>query len=241
MQDSFDPLTIVFLVLAVFVLWKLRSVLGQRTGNERPPYDPFARKDPAKPEDKAPATAVNDDNVIPLPGAGAPQRDRATARAEWNDIAPKGSPIAVGLEKIADAEPGFNPRQFLEGAKSAYEAIVLAFSQADRAALKSLLSDEVYEGFERVISEREKNGEKPETTFVAIAQPEITEAEVSGGVAQLTLRFNSKLIAATRDRTGAIVDGDPEAVVDVTDVWTFARTLGSADPNWRLVATEGGA
>jgi len=240
MQDSFDPLTIIFLALAVFIIWKLRSVLGQRTGSERPPYDPFARKDAAKPDEKAPQPDGGG-KVIHLPGSGpvAPAAGQSSDE-RWTGIAEKGAPVAAALDSIAAAEPQFDARQFLEGAKSAYETIVLAFSRGDRITLKSLLSQEVYEGFERVIAERENEGQRSETTFVAIAQPVISDAEVSGKNAQLTLRFTSKLIAATRNRAGDVVDGDPEGVVDVTDVWTFARTLGSRDPNWRLVATEAG-
>lgn len=237
MQDSFDPLTIIFLALAVFIIWKLRSVLGQRTGSERPPYDPFTRKDAAKPDEKI-SQPDGGGNVIHLPGSGTAAPASQPSAERWMGIAEKDTPIAAALDSIASVEPQFDAKQFLEGAKSAYETIVLAFSRGDRITLKSLLSQEVYEGFERVIAEREKEGQRAETTFVAISQPVISDAEVNGKNAQLTLRFTSKLIAATRNRAGEVVDGDPEGLVDVTDVWTFARTLGSRDPNWRLVATE---
>lgn len=240
MQDSFDPLTIIFLVLAVFILWKLRSVLGQRTGAERPPNDPFTRKDTQKMGEPAGKPKLGE-NVIQLPGAGQPPTPVTVPTEQWVGIAERGSPIAIALDEVAAAEPQFDAKQFLEGAKSAYEAIVVAFSRGDRSTLKSLLAPEVFDGFESVISEREKNGERSETTFVSISQPEITAAVVQAGRAQLTLRFMSKLIAATRNGAGEIVDGDAEAVVDVTDVWTFARTLGSKDPNWRLVTTEANA
>jgi predicted lipid-binding transport protein (Tim44 family) len=118
--------------------------------------------------------------------------------------------------------------------------IVTSFAQGDRKSLKNLLSREVYEGFERAIVDRERRGEKAETTFVSIDKAEIVAVEVRNRVAQITLRFLSKLITVTRDAQGNVVEGSPEAVVDVTDVWTFARTLGSRDPNWQLVATEAG-
>jgi predicted lipid-binding transport protein (Tim44 family) len=98
----------------------------------------------------------------------------------------------------------------------------------------------VFEGFERAITERERRNERAETTFVSIDKADLAAVEVRGGVAQVTVRFLSKLITATRDAAGAVVDGSPETVVDVTDVWTFARTLGSRDPTWHLVATEAG-
>jgi predicted lipid-binding transport protein (Tim44 family) len=239
MQDSFDITTIIFLALAVFVIWRLRSVLGQRTGHEKPPLDPFSRREPPA----RPGAITESDNVVKLPSAGA---DRAAAAAaepradRWKGIAEPETPVARGLDAIVRQEPAFDVRTFLEGAKMAYEMIVTAFAQGDRKSLKGLLSKDVYEGFERAIGERERRGEKAETTFVSIDRADIEGVEVKGRVAQVTVRFLSKLITATRDAQGRVVDGSPEAVVDVTDVWTFARALGSRDPNWQLVATEAG-
>jgi predicted lipid-binding transport protein (Tim44 family) len=238
MQDSFDITTLIFLGLAVFVIWRLRSVLGQKTGHEQPPVDPFARRDtPARP---GPATQEGD-NVVRLPGANADRPAMATPAADrWKGIAEPNSVTAQGLDEIARAEPQFDAREFLDGAKGAYEMIVTAFAQGDRRILKDLLSKEVYEGFERAIVDRERRGEKVETTFVSIDKAEMAGVEVRGSNAQIIVRFLSKLITATRDAAGVVVDGSPETVVDVTDVWTFARTLGSRDPNWLLVATEAG-
>ena len=237
MQDSFDITTLIFLGLAVFVIWRLRSVLGQKTGHEQPPFDPFSRRDP-------PARGANSqegDNVVRLPGATSDRPAPAGQAAErWKGIAEPGSRTARGLDEIARSEPSFNPGQFLEGAKAAYEMIVTAFANGDRKALRDLLSKDVFEGFERAINEREKKGQKVETTFVSIDKAEIAGVEVRGGNAQVMVRFLSKLITAIRDATGAVVDGSPDTVVDVTDVWTFARALGSRDPNWQLVATETG-
>jgi predicted lipid-binding transport protein (Tim44 family) len=239
MQDSLDVTTIIFIALAVFVVWRLRSVLGQKTGHEQPPVDPFARRAP--PDAAAPSAAARD-NVVRLPtnGAERPPAADVPPAERWAGIAEPGSSVAAGLDQIDKAEPGFDARGFLEGAKTAYEMTVLAFAQGDRKTLKNLLSKEVYEGFERAISEREKRGEKAETTFVSLDKAEITGVELRGRVGQVTVRFLSKLITATRDAAGKVIDGDPEAVVDVTDVWTFARPLASRDPNWQLVATEAG-
>ena len=244
MQDSFDITTLIFLALAVFVIWRLRSVLGQKTGNEQPPFDPFSRREP--PPANRPANGNGNvsegDNVVRLPGAQAerPTTVAAPTAERWQGIAEPGTRIAEGLDTIKKAEPSFDAGGFLEGAKSAYEMIVTAFAQGDRRTLKDLLAREVYDGFERAIVDREKRGEKVETTFVSIDRAEIAGVEVRGSSAQDVLRFLSKLITATRDATGKVVDGSPDTVVDVTDVWTFSRTLGSRDPNWLLVATEAG-
>jgi predicted lipid-binding transport protein (Tim44 family) len=216
-------------------------VLGQKTGQEKPPFDPFSRREPPV-QGPRPAARANDDNVVRLPGSASSPTGATAELApdRWKGVAEPGSPAAAGLDEIAKIEPGFDAREFVEGAKMAYEMIVTAFAQGDRKSLKNLLSRDVYEGFERAIVERERRGEKAETTFVSIDKAEITGVEVRNRVAQITVRFLSKLITVTRDAQGNVVDGNPEAVVDVTDVWTFARTLGTRDPNWQLVATEAG-
>lgn len=235
MSDQFDVTTLIFLALAVFVIWRLRSVLGQKTGQEQPPIDPFARRepDPLRP-------AAGGDNVVRLPTGSAERAAPAPAPERWAGVAEPGSAVARGLDEIAKVEPGFDAKGFVEGAKSAYELIVSAFAQGDTKTLKGLLSRDVYEGFERAIQEREKRGEKAETTFVSIDKAEMVAVEVRNRVAQISMRFVSKLITATRDVAGAVIEGDPESVVDVTDTWAFARTLGTRDPNWQLVATEAG-
>ena len=239
MQDSLDVTTIIFLALAAFVIWRLRSVLGQKTGREQPPVmrrepPPPARQEPGSPEPG---------NVVRLPGAAAGRANGSGAELapdRWKGVAEPGSAVATGLDEIAKVEPGFDAPGFIEGAKMAYEMIVTAFSQGDRKTLKNLLSRDVYEGFDRAIGEREKRGEKAETTFVSIDKAEIVGVEVRNQVAHMMVRFVSQLITATRNAEGAVVDGSAEAVVEVTDVWTFARPIGSRDPNWQLVATEAG-
>jgi predicted lipid-binding transport protein (Tim44 family) len=115
---------------------------------------------------------------------------------------------------------------------------VTAFADGDRKSLKQLLSAEVYDGFVQAISGREARGEKIEFKFVGIDKAEITAATVKGTTAQVTVRFLSKLVSATHDKDGKVIDGDPTHVGDVTDIWTFAREVASRDPNWKLVATE---
>ncbi|WP_349369521.1 Tim44/TimA family putative adaptor protein [Salinarimonas sp.] len=233
MQESFDLTTLIFLALAVFVIWRLRSVLGTKTGNEKPPRDAFGRETPGS----RGARSGGGDNVVRLPNgsAGAP-----SSPDRWKGVAAPGAAVTEGLDEIARQEPQFNGREFLEGAKMAYEMIVTAFAAGDRKTLKDLLSKEVYDGFEAAIADRETRGEKAETTFVAIDKAEITAAEVKGKTAQITVRIVSELISVTRSAAGDVVEGSADQVVDVTDVWTFARQLGARDPNWQLVATEAG-
>ena len=237
MRDVFDIYTIIFLALAVFIFLRLRSVLGQRTGRERPPYDPYAAREPSRP---APDKVVALPNRMPEVVAAKPAESAPPPGERWKGIAEVGTPLAAGLDTLVGADPNFDAKHFLTGARTAYEMIVNAFAEGDRRTLKNLLSRDVYDGFENAISEREKRGETAENRFVSIDNAEITAAELRGRVAQLTVRFQSKLVTATRDKDGNVTDGNAEKVTDVTDVWTFARDLSSRDPNWKLVATEAG-
>ena len=228
-MEFFDFGTIFFLVAAVVIFIQLRNVLGRRTGNERPPFNPYS-SDKLKKADNA-----NGDNVVPLP-----RRDDAPVNnfEAIDAVAAPGTALNNGLRSVRQADPSFDPRPFVEGAKTAYEMIVMSFADGDRKALKGLLSKEVYEGFIAAIDERESRGEKIQSSFVGIDKAAITSAEMKGTEAHLTLRIVSQLISATLDKEGKVVDGDPDSVAEVKDVWTFARDTRSKDPNWRLVATE---
>ena len=232
----FDIYTIIFLALAVFIFLRLRSVLGQRTGRERPPYDPYSSaRDALRP---APG-----DKVVALPGR-APDTQKPVDPAEpidrWKGIAEPGSALAAGLDAIAREDKSFDAKHFVTGARAAYDMIVTAYAAGDRRQLKSLLGREVYDGFEQAIKDRESRGETVETRFVSIDGADLVAAEMRGKTAQVTVRFQSQLVSVTRDKHGAVIDGNPDKVTDVTDVWTFARDINSRDPNWKLVATEAG-
>lgn len=232
----FDTTTILLLAVAVLIFLKLRSVLGQRTGRERPPYDPYS----APPD---PVRNSAGDKVVTLPqraSEAARPAEPAEAPDRYAGFATPGSPVAKGLDAIVAVDKNFDVKQFIAGARAAYEMIVTAYAVGDRRSLKNLLGREVYDGFEAVIREREGRGETVETRFVSIDRTEITNAELRGKMAQLTLRFVSQLVSATRNRNGNVIDGSADTVTSVTDVWTFAREVTSRDPNWNLVATEGG-
>lgn len=235
MQEPFDITTVIFALLAAFVVWKLRSVLGTRTGHERPPQD-RARPDGlqnTKPEG----------NVIRLPGAANDAGNSAPAANadRWAPFASSGSAVATGFDQIAALDAGFRPGEFVEGAKGAYEMIISAFAAGDRSTLQGLLAKDVYESFAAAVADRESRGETVQTTFVSFDRAEFEDAHVRGKTANVTMKFQSKLITATKDKSGAVIDGSTDKVVDMTDIWTFARDLTLRDPNWKLVATEAGA
>jgi predicted lipid-binding transport protein (Tim44 family) len=230
-MEFFDFGTIFFLVAAVVIFFQLRNVLGRRTGNERPPFDPYTA---GRKRETDPAST---DNVVSLPRKRAPGEPDETYAA-IDAAAPPPSDLNKGMRAIKDADPSFEPKSFVEGAKMAYEMIVMAYADGDRKTLKNLLSREVFDGFVAAISDREGRSEKIQSSFVGIDKADIVSAEMKGSESHVTLRIVSELISATRNKAGEVIDGDPETVAEVKDVWTFARDTRSKDPNWKLVATE---
>lgn len=211
--------------VAGIILFRLYTVLGRRTGNERPPQERFERAGGAAAEPSKPG-----DNVVLLP-----DRSARPETAEPSD------PMARGLLDIKLADRSFDSDHFVEGARRAYEMIVTAFAKDDRDALRPLLSDEVYTAFDHVIAEREAKKEKVEFTFVGLREVKIVHAALKKDLAEVTLSFAAQFISVTTDADGKPVEGDSKTVRDVTDVWTFERNVRASDPNWRLVATSGEA
>lgn len=236
MNGTFDIYTLLFLVLAVVIFLRLRNVLGRRTGNERPPYDPYSAREAQ--------SRGKDDNVVALPRGeeGHGQEDATgqveTAEERIREFMPQEGPVADGLVAIAKADPSFDPKQFLVGAKTAYEMVVTSFAEGNTKVLKSLLSTDVYEGFVGEIKDRQERNEIVDSSFIGINKADVIEAELRSSTAHVTVKFVSQLIRAIRNKSGEVIDGDPKQVRDVTDIWTFARDVTSRDPNWKLVATQ---
>lgn len=219
--------TLIFFVLAVVVFIQLRNVLGRRTGSERPPFDPYSK--PVR------AGTESDDNIVALP-----RRDRPVADdfSDIDSVAPSGSRLNNGLRAIRRADPAFTPAAFCDGAKAAYEMIMTAFANGNQAILKNLLIKDVYEGFAQAIEEREANGQSVRFSLVGVNKAEITDAGMQKNEAYITMRLFSEVISATYDKDDTLVDGNPQAIVEIRDRWTFARNVQARDPNWKLVATE---
>ena len=228
-MEFFDFGTIFFFIAAVIIFLQLRNVLGRRTGNEKPPFDPYTS---ARSADTGP-TAADADNVVSLPRRAGEKDFTAIDKA-----APAGTPLNDGLRAIYAADPSFDPASFVDGLKIAYEMIVMSFADGDRKVLKNLLSKEVFEGFVSAIDEREARGESVRSSFVGIDKAEITGAEMKGPEAHVTVNIVSQMISSTYDKDGKLIDGDPDNVLEIKDLWTFARDTRSRDPNWKLVATE---
>jgi len=230
MQGGFDAIEIVVLAaLAAFIVWKLYGMLGRKTGHEntsRPVETPHHRREQVRHEDNGPA------------GMGQSEANNSGG-GNISDVAPVGSPLAAKLTEIQLADRSFDPQSFIAGAKQAYEMIVTAYAAGDRATLKPLLSADVYEGFEAAIADRESRGETVEFQFIGISTAEVTDAELEDRTAEITVKFISEVITVTKNSDGAVIDGDPTAVRQTIDTWTFARDTRSSDPSWELIGTDG--
>jgi predicted lipid-binding transport protein (Tim44 family) len=222
--------------IAAFIGYRIYTVLGRRTGNEQRPMDPVSRREST--EQRRTAAGTQDDKVVPLP---LPREPVTRPRNSVLTSFPPGSPVAAGLSAIRAEDPGFDAEAFLDGAKFAHEMIVKAFADGDGETLRPLLAEDVRESFDVAIDERLKAGRRVEFAFVGLKTAAIEEARLNGRIAEVTVKFVSELISATRDAAGAVVDGAVGVVREVTDVWTFARDVRSSDPNWKLVATAGAA
>lgn len=212
---------LIFAAVAGFLIWRLRSVLGRRTGHERTEAESYP---PAA--DKYDAV----DNVVHLP------EPEDKNRAPEPDIDPD-SPLGAALTQIQVADRGFEPGEFLHGARAAFEMIIDAFASGDLSEVEGFLADDVRRNFAQAIKAREEAGETLESTLVSFQKVEIVDARMDGREAQITVKFVTEQSNVVRDSEGRIVDGDPSAIAEITDIWTFSRDTRSRDPNWMLVET----
>jgi predicted lipid-binding transport protein (Tim44 family) len=221
---------ILFAMVAAFLVLRLRSVLGRRTGHERR-QDPLLRRAEISSSEKLGDTAVGVGNRGPAP---LPAMDMPV------DMSPPAGAVAAGLGRIHAADPGFDTAQFVAGARAAFAMIVDAFAAGEKAKLRPLLNDDVYKPFSAAIDERHAAGETLETRILRLKRLDIDEADLAGRIARVTLKFVSDQINVVRAHDGSIVDGDPEHGVEKTDFWSFERDTRATDPNWVLVATASG-
>ncbi len=215
---------LVIVAIAIFagvILFRLYTVLGRRTGNEREPRERFGGV--------GGNATPGGDNVVALP-------DRTGASAQPKPL----DEVECGLMDIKLADRNFETEHFLSGAKKAHELIVTAFAGGERDTLQPLLSDDVYAAFDHVLKDREARHEIVKFTVVGYKDVKITYAGLKGRTAEITLAFVTQVISSTIDAAGVVIAGDAANAHDVTDIWTFARDVDARDPNWTLVATSGG-
>lgn len=210
---------ILFGMIAAFLVLRLRSILGRRTGFERqaPPYQPPPSQPTAGPtiEGRAETAAPTSTHTLPDPSG----------------------PLGQTLAKMRSADHNFDPNAFLDGAEKAFRIIVAAFAGGDRNTLRSLLSDDTYHAFDQALAAREAAGQTQVSTIHSIHNATIEAAELRGSVASITVRFLSDQTSLTKDKDDHPVVGT-DAVTEITDVWSFERDLASRDPVWRLVSAQ---
>jgi predicted lipid-binding transport protein (Tim44 family) len=244
MSEGYQVLDIIiFALLAGFLFFQLRRVLGRRTGNEKPPFKPVPMSGAPRRDDPR-----RDDNVVALPPRPADLKPAGDAPGDAAGDAPGdaagdaagdlGSSLADGLSQIKAADPSFRADDFLAGARAAFEMILEAFARGDSPALRPLLADEVYRKFAAAIEARARAGEVLESTLVGIRTAELVEARLEGRDATITVKIVSEQVNITKKRDGTVVEGDPSEVGLLTDVWTFQRNTRARDPNWKLIATH---
>ena len=224
MANSQLLIIVALAMVAGIILFRLFTVLGRRTGSEREPPRPYQRVGGGTADDK---------KVVPLPDRVAPAAGSVAAEK------PSG-PLARVLLDIKLADRTFEVDHFVDGARHAYEMILTAFASGNRQTLRPLLSDEVYGAFDNVIMGREQRKETVNFSFVGVKDARISHAALKGRSAEVTVAFDAQYISATSNESGAVIDGDPKAVRDAADIWTFARDVRAGDPNWTLVATTYG-
>jgi len=216
--------TIQLLVLAgiaLFLLLKLKSVLGTREGFEKPP----AAAPDSPPRNPRPQLEVIE---------GGPDRD-------ITDHVEEGSDTAKALAAMKKADPDFSVSEFLQGARGAYEMILMAFERGQLDSIVPFLSEDVLEAFSEVVDARDAQGLTVEANFIGVREISLVGAEFDEAtrLGEVTIKFVGELNSIVRDRAGDIIEGGKNEVKRQKDIWTFARTMGSNDPNWKLVATGG--
>jgi predicted lipid-binding transport protein (Tim44 family) len=210
-------------LIAAFLVFKLRGVLGRRTGHERPRANPYAQAERQ-------SENSTDDNVVSLP-------HRVDTDPQVEEDGPGGS-LNAALAQIRSADPSFNPHEFVDGARIAFGMVIEAFAKGDTASLRPLLGDELYDGFSSAIRDRLASDETLETSIREMKDIDLIDAKLEGRTALVTVKFVTDQISVTRNVAGAVIDGDPDEVIEVIDIWTFARNTRLSDPNWTLIETD---
>lgn len=205
--------------IAVFLILRLKSVLGTREGFEKPPVAPSERR-----------SNRPDLEVI----EGGPDLD-------ITDYVEENTAQASALAAMKRVEPSFQVGEFVQGARGAYEMILMGFERGELNELQGFLAEDVFDSFVEAVAHREDQGLTIEAEFIGVRETALVNAsfDESSRVAEITMRFVGELTSAVRNRDGEIVEGDPKAVKRQKDTWVFARTMGADDPNWQLVATDG--
>ncbi len=221
---------IIFGIIAVFLFLKLRNTIGTRHGEERKRPTLF---DAPKPEEKRPEKLgeklgeKRDEKTIVLDTPSSPHQSQ-----------PKGIVESAVLTQIALKDPSFDERDFIQGAKFAFETIVEAFAKGDKETLDSLLSPQMMDSFEKVIDRNKEKGYVVFTDILNVKKAEIQDCKLDESIANITIKFTADEIRTVKNNAGDLLSGDPDQIHEIKDIWTFQKNLKSSNPNWTLVKTQ---
>jgi predicted lipid-binding transport protein (Tim44 family) len=228
MSEGFPFIDIVFFaMIAAFLILRLRSVLGRRDGHEGGSRDLFQGRDSLE---NNTAGEQADNNVVPLSDLSGADFDQTLDEADEF--------LAAGLRQIKDADPNFNIKEFLSGANAAFEIILNSYTSGEVDELKPLLKADVFDNFAQAIKDREQNNQTLDDTLIRIKSADIVEALIENRTVLITVKFISEQINTLLDEKKNVIEGDLNAINEVTDFWTFSHKLSSRDPNWALAATR---
>ena len=216
---------IILALIAGFILLRLRSILGDKVGNDDPGY--FHKPLSLVPDKQEPIVQLDEKSLKP--------KLREEPDAYLSGL--NGGPVADALVSIKAKDPQFTATHFLEGAKAAFEMVFDAFAKGDKQTLKMLLSDAIFQHFSSDITAREAMEHKTEHTLVSVKAQDITQASLIGNAAHLTVHFVSEQVTVVRNKSGVIVEGNPSDISKVDDQWTFERDVTSKSPNWKVIET----
>ena len=212
---------LVLAAIAIFLILRLRGVLGTREGFEEPVIQ---ERRGAGAGDRPTFDVIE----------GGPDRD-------ITDHVPEGSDSAAALAQMKRTDPSFSVSEFLGGARGAYEMILMAFERGDLDSVVPYISSEVYDAFAQVVDERQRQGLTVDAQFIGVSDMSLTEATYDDETheAEITVAFKSEMTSVVKNAEGEVVEGSASEIKRMKDSWTFARDMDSNDPNWRLVATDG--
>lgn len=222
---------LIFAAIAAFLIYRLNSVLGTKSGSERQRPNPFTPPDAQqRPNPEAATVPAAPPPVQPMSSAVLDQVIDAKANHDGR--------VAQGLEDIRSADPYFDVTSFVEGAKYAFEIVVTAYARGDLPAIQPLVSPKLFADFSAGVKAREAAGLKSDLTIHRVKGARLTEAHLGGAMAYVTIDFEVDETSVTKDTTGKVVEGDPNSILTIRDVWTFTRDTRTTDPNWLLIETR---
>lgn len=207
---------LILAAVAVFLVMRLLSVLGTREG-----FEPKTEATPKR----------RNDHLKVIEGTEDP---------DIADFAELDSPTGRALAEMKQTDRSFSVAEFVSGARQAYEMILMAFEEGDLKLLESLLAPDIYESFSKVVMDREEKGYEVEATFIGVREISLKSARFDAGEkeGEITMRFVGELTSVVKDSSGDVVEGSPSEIKRQTNIWTFARLMGTENPNWLLVATD---